>query len=303
MTKNSLIENDGLGIGFGEPIVIHNLPVDEMLVSGLVAFFEEPHFLSDLDPFSLGYRSTLASYNKIISKGAKPFCVQASISLPEMDDSWLEQFFAGSRECCSIYGGELLSYNFCIGKCAITLNSCGTLKKDLYSAASSITAGDLIFVTGSLGDASLAKDRVHQGIPNDDTVTKYLLNRLLRPIIDLDFSLALKSIITSSTDISSGIAVDINKLFIGSNLGADISVLDIPISEQMKTIIEINAAYSYALTGLDDYELCFTINPDNELELAKLAQEHECKITQIGVVAAEGGVNFIDQNGSPINLG
>jgi thiamine-monophosphate kinase len=303
MTTNSLIENDGLGIGFGEPIVIHNLPVDEMLVSGLVAFFEETHCLSDLDPFSLGYRASLASYNKLISKGAKPLCLQAAISLPEMDNSWLEQFFAGSRDCCSIYGGELLSYNFYKGKCAITLNACGTLKKDLYTAASSIDVGDLIFVTGSLGDASLAKNRVHKGIPNDDSITKYLLNRLLRPTIDLDFALALKSITTSSTDILAGLAVDINKLFAGTDLGANISMLDIPISEQMRTIIEINAAYHYALTGLDDYELCFTISPNNSQALAKLAQEHCCHIAQIGVVIAQDDTAFIDHNGLPINLG
>lgn len=294
---------NNLGISSGEPIVIHDLPSDELLVSGLVAFFEDTHCLSDLDPFSLGYRTNLASYNKIISKGAKPFCVQAAISLPEMDDSWLEQFFMGSKECCSIYGGELLSYSFYIGKCTITLNACGTLKKDLYTASSNISAGDLIFVTGSLGDASLAKHRVHKGIPNDDSVTKYLLNRLLRPKIDLDFALALKGITTSSTDISSGLVVDLNKLFVGTNLGASISVSDIPISEQMKTIIETNAAYSYALTGLGDYELCFTIKPSEVESLAKLAEEHNCNITQIGEVAEQDETNFMDNNGDPINLG
>ena len=293
---------NNLDLRSGEPIVIHDLPVDELLVSGMVSFFEDTHCLSDLDPFSLGYRANLASYNKIISKGAKPFCVQAAISLPEMDESWLEQFFMGSKECCSIYGGELLSYNFYIGQCTITLNACGTLKKGLYTAASNVAAGDLIFVTGSLGDASLAKHRVHKGIPNDDSVTKYLLNRLLRPTIDLDFALALKGITTSSTDISSGLALDLNKLFIGTNLGANILASDIPISEQMKTIIEINAAYNYALTGLDDYELCFTVRPSDMQALAKLSQEHSCEITQIGVVTVQDENHFIDNNGEYMSL-
>lgn len=295
--------NDNRGMSAGEPIVIHDLPADELLVSGLVAFFEETHFLSDLDPFSLGYRASLASYNKLIAKGAKPFCMQATVRLPEMDDSWLEQFFAGASECCNIYGGELLSYDLYVGKCAITLNACGTLKKGLYDLQPGVSGGDLIFVTGSLGDASLAKHRVHKGIPNDDTVTKHLLNRLLRPTIDLKFALALKKIATSSTDISSGLAVDINKLFAGAKLGADISVLDIPISEQMKTLIEINAAYNYALTGLDDYELCFTVKPSDLGALNMLAEKYSCSITQIGVVKVQEGVNFIDNNGAPMDLG
>jgi thiamine-monophosphate kinase len=133
--------------------------------------------------------------------------------------------------------------------------------------------GDTIYVTGTLGDAAAGLEMLENDRHDD-----YLVQRFLRPQARIDKGLELGGKANAAIDISDGLVGDLRKLLDASGVGARIDVDAIPLSPAITAQFGDDDAIRFALTGGDDYELCFTAVPDAVAEIAG--------ITAIGVVTA-----------------
>ena len=270
----------------------------EHIVTALNTMIEGVHFLADYEATALAYKAVVASYSKLMAVGAKPICFQCNISIPEIKVPWLNAFSAGLREASSQYGGLLSGVTLVTGKRAIAISAMGKVHYSVELSTQQATrAGDLIYVTGTLGDAGLALQRILQQIPNDDSVSRYLERCLLRPTIPLDFARALYPQVTSCIDLAAGFTKDLQRILVNTGLGANIALENIPLSSQIQTIIERQAAYQYALNGGDDYQLCFTIRPEQREVIMRVAEHYDTVVSCVGTLSDEAGIRVIDAYG------
>ena len=93
-------------------------------------------------------------------------------------------------------------------------------------------------------------------------------------------------------DLSDGLHDDLGKLLVASGAGARLEIAALPISDELIEYAGADNAVVYALTGGDDYELCFTVAPANEKRLKSIAEDWECAVTRVGRVAADQSLQW-----------
>jgi thiamine-monophosphate kinase len=156
--------------------------------------------------------------------------------------------------------------------------------------------GDAIFVTGTLGDAAAGLALLQQG-GHDDSRSAYLIGRLHRPTPRVAAGLALRGHAHACIDISDGLLADLGHICEASKLGAEVDVSLLPRSSALLDLFDDAAAHDFALSGGDDYELCFTVPPQHvasmQADLARLG----CGATRIGRMVEGEGVRVRDAGG------
>ena len=268
------------------------------IVNSLVTMVEGVHFLSSIKAEHLAYKAVASSYSKLMALGASPLCLHCNISIPEVNIAWLESFSSGLEIAIKQYGGSLVGASVVTGKTSIAISAIGEVNQDLLTGAKDkVEEGDLIYVTGSLGDSGLALKRILQNIPNDDTTTKYLESCLMRPNLPLEFAVAAKKHFVLGVELMSGFLQDFERIIQIENIGAHIELDKIPLSNEIVAIIERNAAYQCAFTGSDDCQLCFIVKPHNVADVKSLANQFNTKISCVGKLVVEPGFKVFDVHG------
>ena len=151
--------------------------------------------------------------------------------------------------------------------------------------------GDKVYVSANLGDAAGALDAVLKG-DKPDTVSdqhlSYLLSRFYTPTPRLALGQwLLENGATAALDISDGLLGDLKHILVASDVGAQVNPDAVPYSESLKSIVGEQRARQYALTGGDDYELCFTWPADIDLILPEAMA---CQVTCIGSIVKGSGI-------------
>ena len=103
--------------------------------------------------------------------------------------------------------------------------------------------------------------------------------------------LALAGIASAMLDVSDGLDDDLRKLLIASGAGAEVDAGALPLSDELRSV-RAGAAIECALTGGDDYELCFTVRPADEPRLRELAAAWPVPVTRIGTVVPGAGCRW-----------
>jgi thiamine-monophosphate kinase len=150
--------------------------------------------------------------------------------------------------------------------------------------------GDFVCVTNYVGDGAAALAVIQQKLSLDDNQENYLRERFYRPTPRLQESAFLCGIASAALDISDGLAADLNHICEASDLGAIIDVENLPLSPALQTVNDIDQVRRWALSGGDDYELCFTVPPDKMPELAMLIAQGKISATVVGEMVAGAGV-------------
>jgi thiamine-monophosphate kinase len=180
---------------------------------------------------------------------------------------------------------QLIGGDTTCGPLSITVHVYGFIPPGKALLRSTAKIGDLIYVTGTLGDAGAALS-----LPNE-----YFLPKLNHPTPRIQEGLALRDIATSAIDISDGLAADLGHILEQSNVGTTINIDDLPLSDELKKAVGKNKAQQLALSAGDDYELCFTVPANKKFNL-------KSKCTQIGIIEQQPGLRIQDQQGKLIKL-
>jgi thiamine-monophosphate kinase len=255
-------------------------------------------------PYLLGHKALAVSLSDIAAMGARPLWSLISIGVPEdvwqtdfvdrLYDGWLD---LANRYGVQLIGGDTSRTNEHIVIDSIVIGECSAGKSVKRTGAS---PGDQIFVTGSLGAAAAGLRLIERGAhlaeqnlaDEDSQKLDHVLLRQLRPEPRVGWGLVLgeERLATGMIDLSDGLSSDINHLCAAGNVGALIDASLLPIDERVVELCGRRALdpLQLALHGGEDFELLFTVKPENVARLPRRVDGVEIK--RIGTIqsASEG---------------
>jgi thiamine-monophosphate kinase len=287
---------DDVVLGVGDDCALVRVPDGMQLALTIDSLVVGVHFFADVDPEALGHKVLAVSLSDLAAMGAEPAWATLALTLPQVDTAWLAAFSRGFAQLASHFGVQLIGGDTTRGPLTITLQAHGLLPVGQGLRRAGAAAGDLIYVTGSLGDAGLALRQRLQGSPWQ-TIDSRLRMRLERPEPRVELGLALRELASAAIDISDGLMADLGHILQASGCGACIQLDRIPLSDQVRTAVESSAGWELPLSSGDDYELCFTLPPMHQQTVARLSENLDLPITRIGQIEVASGLRCLQADG------
>jgi thiamine-monophosphate kinase len=245
----------------------------------------------------------------LAGKGAIPRAYMLNLMLPDsIDESWIAAFTAGLAQDQAEYGLHLIGGNMSATPRPVTIavTAIGETPTGRTVRRGSARAGDLIFVTGTIGDAALglaALTSALGGIKREQA--DFLVDRYTLPRPRVALGPKLIGIATASIDISDGLVADLRHVCEASKLNAVVEAPLVPLSEAAATALKADPeVFNAALTGGDDYEVLFTAPAKDIDAIAELSRSTAVPITRIGRMNARldghSRVKVLGEDGSPL---
>lgn len=293
-------------LGIGDDAALVHLPESHNLVVTTDTIIPGVHIPENCSPEHIAIKALAVNLSDLAAMGANPRWFTLALTIPEENENWLKRFSKTLLQQAAFYNIALIGGDTVKGPLAINIQAMGQIPKNRALTRSNAEKGDLIYVTGTLGDAafglSLIKNE-HQ-ITNKKDKT-YFINRLNCPEPRLGAGLSLRSTATAAIDISDGLISDLSHILDSSgqesDLGAIIQLENIPLSRQLKKYLGEIEAWEIALSGGDDYELCFTVNESNKEVMETSLSNAGVEFQQIGKITGKKGIEF-HHGGAVINM-
>lgn len=286
----------GVVLGVGDDAALLDVPAGQWLVAALDTLVEGTHFLPGCDPRSIGHRALAVNLSDLAAMGAEPAWALLGLTLPGAEEAFLEAFARGFGDLAARFGVSLVGGDTTSGPLAASVQILGFVPPGQALRRDGGAVGDLVFVSGTPGDAAagLALERGPTGglavPPGADAAAQALRERFLFPTPRVDLGLALRGLASACIDVSDGLAADAGKLASASGCGLRLDVEALPLSEALLAVAGLSRARTFALTGGDDYELCFSLPPSRLAELSEALAHGGCSARCIGVLEPETGL-------------
>ena len=271
------------------------------------AIAEGVHFFADDDPGLIARKALRVNLSDLAAKGAKPKYISLALGLGKTwSENWVAKFAEGLREDCADYeieltGGDTFSTH---NGFVTSITAIGELPIGSYVSRLGAIPGDLVYVTGQIGDGALGllarQDKLHE---LNDEHASYLVNQYLLPQPRVEISDIILRHATASMDISDGLVGDLEKLCRASGVSAEVEVNRIPFSDASRRQIEADSnSLKTALTGGDDYEILFTVNPVNCGAMEQEVSSMPFGLTRIGTINSGQRVKVFDTDGQVLEF-
>lgn len=271
--------------GIGDDGAVLRPPPGKELVTVIDTLVARTHFPVTMDAADVGYRAVAVNLSDIAAMGARPRWMTLALTLVDADPSWLEGFADGLRQAASEWDVQLVGGDTTRGDTmVVSVQMTGDVDPGMAIHRSGAKAGDTIYVTGTLGDAAAGLDRI-----STESTDDYLVARFVRPSARVATGIALAGIAHAAIDVSDGLVADLGKVLEASNVGAELNIECLPLSEALVAAAGPEQASQLALGGGDDYELCFTM-PES-----RLPADLPIEISAIGRVTDSGHLVCIDR--------
>jgi thiamine-monophosphate kinase len=280
-------------LGVGDDCALLRVPEDAELAVSIDALVAGVHFLPDADPDSVGHKALAVGLSDLAAMGAEPAWATLALSIPQAEREWLEAFRAGFGRLAEQYGVQLVGGDTTRGPLTVSVQVHGLVPRGMAVRRAGAWPGDLVWVTGTLGDAGLALRRLLAGEP----VTGFLRDRLDRPTPRVEAGSGLRGIASAMIDLSDGLLADLGHILAASGVGAEIALTDLPLSPETTVAIAQEADWGLPLASGDDYELCFSAPPDRSGAVAAIADRLGLRFTPIGVINNGLGLRCVLANG------
>jgi len=296
-------------LGLSDDAALIDVAAGRQLVVTADALVGGVHFL-DADPPDLIARKMLrVNLSDLAAMGARPFGYVMTVALPAaIDEPWLASFVAGlaadqAEFDVGLLGGDTAATP---GPLTLSVTAFGDVARGAALLRRGARAGDLVLVSGTLGDAALGLRSLRGQLADlpaarrDFLVDRY---RLPRPRIALGGALAAQALATAAIDVSDGLVADLGHICETSGLGAVVEAARLPLSAAAAAACAAQPALLQAvLGGGDDYELLFAAPPDAAAALAALAGRLGLPLTVIGRMTEGAGVRVEDAAGLEVRV-
>ncbi|MGZ4958324.1 MAG: thiamine-phosphate kinase [Methylomonas sp.] len=269
-------------LGIGDDCALLNIPAGLQLAVTADTMVENVHFFADADPEQLGHKLLAVNLSDLAAMGAEPFAVTLAMTLPRVDEQWLRAFSKGFLSLARQHKVDLIGGDTTSGPLTLTVQAMGVVPQGKAMLRSGARPGDLIYVTGQLGNAGLGL-KIRQGYGCDNS--EPALKCFNKPQPRVAEGLELRDIANSCIDISDGLAADLGHILEKSGVGARLKWDDLPLSAEVYEYLDRTGDWRMPLTAGDDYELCFTVPAD-------LDQPLPAGCCHIGVIEAESGLRI-----------
>ncbi len=281
-------------LGIGDDAAVLRLPENTDLVAAVDTLVEGRHFPQGSTPRSIGHRALAVNLSDLAAMGATPRWATLALTLPCADAGWLEEFSAGLDRLAESHGVALVGGDTTAGPMTISLQLLGHVARDGVLRRSGARAGDVLAVTGTLGDAG-AGLRLLMGdlLARDAAIAAELIERFEYPAPRVAFGASARRIASAAMDLSDGLAGDLPKLCAASGVAACVDVARLPLSRALQASVPPSEARDLALSAGDDYELLIAAPPGRFDELAQIARQLNLTFTAIGEVRQGSGVAWV----------
>ena len=241
------------------------------------------HFLMIEAADIIARRLLRVNLSDIAAMGAKPSGYFLNLSLPaDIGNDWLAEFVSGLAADQQQFGFSLLGGDTTRtpGPLVLSVNMFGEVPAGQAIRRSSAKANDLIFVSGTIGDAGLGLARLRDdGAGAEDP----LVQRYQLPEPRVSLGSALRGIAGAMADVSDGLLADLGHICKASALGATLEAMAVPLSDAARTVTGTDDVdILKLLTSGDDYELVFTVPPGRIDDAREASAATGTQITKIG---------------------
>ncbi|GMM83510.1 thiamine-phosphate kinase [Pseudoalteromonas sp. MTN2-4] len=276
-------------LGIGDDCALVTIPEGCQLAVTTDTLVEGVHFFSDISPKALGHRILAVNLSDLAAMGAEPAWISIGLTLPNVDETWLEQFTEGMHDIAEYYNVQLIGGDTTQGPLTITVCAKGIVPKGKALTRSGAKVGDWLYVTGDLGDAALAIEARKQGWELSDEDRSYTQKKFDYPAPQVAAGQVLRGLANSAIDISDGLLADLNHILTHSGVGATIHADKVPLSHALKNLPDEEVRLMLAMAYGDDYQLLFTVPDSNRVAVEKRLAEYGVTPTCIGQINANAG--------------
>lgn len=297
--------NPSVQLAIGDDCALVSVPEAAQLAITTDTMVENTHFLPTISPADLAYKAIATNLSDLAAMGAKPQWISLALTLPHIDEIWLGEFSQSFLQTLNHYNVTLIGGDTTKGHLSITITAQGFIPQGKALCRHQAQIGDLIYVSGSIGDSAAGLAMMLAGKSAVNSAEDFLIQRHLRPTPRVSLGQALAGITHSAIDISDGLVADLGHILERSQCCAEIDLERLPLSEPLIAYCGKEKAEIFALSGGEDYELCFTAPADAQHKIVAIAQALSVPCTCIGrIVEAKGGqfkVHFL-RNGKPVEM-
>ncbi len=265
------------------------------------------HFPAD-DPAAMVARKLLrVNLSDLAAMGAAPRAYLLALAVPRgTEEGWLEDFAAGLAEDQETYaihliGGDIVATD---GPLVASLTALGEVSDGGEVLRSGARPGDLVFVSGALGDAARGLMTLRGELAGVAAAGRAaLVDRYRLPRPRLELGARLSGIAHAAIDVSDGLVADLGHICECSKVGAEVEAMRLPLSPAAQAALDADRSLRpVVLTGGDDYEIAFTAGPEAAGQVAELAAALALPLTRIGRITAGAEVRVVDDAGADVVL-
>lgn len=297
-TKVSFSENQSeIPLGIGDDAAVVTVPNDMELVVCTDTLNEGVHFPIETSAYNVAYKALMVNLSDLAAMGAEPKWFTLNISLPNINEQWLEDFAKGLSDLATKYRLNLIGGDTTQGPLSISITLAGHIKKDTALTRANAKVGDNVYLSGCTGEAAYGLACIMRSRIIDNADTRFV-TRLNRPTARVELGLGLIGIANACIDISDGLLADVTHIAEASSCGIELNLETIPLPNTA----DVEQAQKFALTGGDDYELVFTAPAKNQKILDNLIKELDVNITCIGIIIEKQGVHLLDENNNYMSI-
>lgn len=290
-----------VNLGVGDDAALLESPAGAELVAAMDTLVAGVHFPHGSPPASIGHRVLAVNLSDLAAMGARPAWALLSLTLPRIEEAWLEEFTAGFAALARAHDVALVGGDTTCGPLSATIQITGHVARSSALLRSGGQPGDLVFVSGTPGDAAAGLAIEQSRLAASSDPTGYLRKRFLYPSPRLALGDYLRTYATACIDVSDGLLGDAGKLAHASGCGVEIALGEVPVSEELVSAVGDQRARELALTGGDDYELCFTVRPSEVERLRHNMPPQRWGYRCIGALREASG-SFVTSQGNVIEF-
>lgn len=292
----------GVALGVGDDCALVSPRPGHHVAVSVDTMVLDTHFFSDQPAAAVGHKALAAALSDLAAMGAEPMGVLLAVTLPEVDEPWLQGFAEGMGELADRLRAPLIGGDTTRGPLAISVTVLGQAPSGSALRRSAARPGDLVVVSGALGGAFAGlqaelerRQAGREPPPSEDPVCQ----RFFRPEPRLALGKVLRGRTRTAIDVSDGLLADLGHVCVASDCGAVLQADALP-RDPLLADWSPGKALAAVLSGGDDYELLFAWSARQRDELRPLASALQLPLTVIGEFTAGSGVQVLDAGGSPI---
>ncbi|MBF0093774.1 MAG: thiamine-phosphate kinase [Alphaproteobacteria bacterium] len=285
--------------GLTDDAAVVDVPAGRSLVSTVDALVEGVHFLPDDPPDLIARKLIRVNLSDLAAMGAAPWLVFLAACFPrDVSGAWLEGFAEGLKADCAEFGIALAGGDTVAtpGPATFSLTALGLVPPGRALRRAGARPGDLLFLSGTLGDAALGLKVLRGEVTADAESAAFLADRYRLPQPRIGLGTRLAGLAHACLDISDGLVQDVGHLCRESGVGAVIDLAALPFSDAARAVFG-PVALDAALRGGDDYELAFSAPPEASPRILEAAEDAGVPVAVIGRVEAGTGVGLLGPKG------
>ncbi|KKN71619.1 hypothetical protein LCGC14_0419330 [marine sediment metagenome] len=248
-------------LGIGDDAALLQMAADQQLVISTDSLLAGIHFPERYPPAELGYRALAVAVSDLAAMAATPLAFTLALSLPAVDEPWLQAFSRGLATAAHDFAINLIGGDTTRGPLNIGVTVLGQVPNGQALARAGARVGDLLCIGGPLGDGAAGLAVVQgKNVPTGLPMAKqdYLQQRFWRPQPQLALGLQLRGVASAGLDVSDGLLADAEHIASASGVALHIDAVRLPGSEALAAWPELQQL-DWMLRGGDDYVLLFTL--------------------------------------------